>query len=84
MEKKELVARLLAAKEASGKTYDELADALGYCNVYVGQLFHAQAQLKEDAVSKLAKLVPELDKELPRRDAQMSYAFIRPCHYSRT
>ena len=64
MEKKELVARLLAAKEASGKTYDELADALGYCNVYVGQLFHAQAQLKEDAVSKLAKLVPGIDKEL--------------------
>ena len=64
MEKKELVARLLAAKEASGKTYDELADALGYCNIYVGQLFHAQAQLKEDAVSKLTKLVPGLDKEL--------------------
>ncbi len=64
MEKKELVARLLAAKEASGKTYDELADALGYCNVYVGQLFHAQAELKEDAVSKLAKLVPGLNKEL--------------------
>jgi cyanate lyase len=64
MEKKELVASLLTAKEASGKTYDELADALGYCNVYVGQLFHAQAQLKEDAVSKLTKLVPGLDKEL--------------------
>ncbi len=62
MEKKELVARLLAAKEASGKTYDELADALGYCNVYVGQLFHAQAELKEDAVSKLAKLGPGLSK----------------------
>ncbi|HDY67248.1 MAG TPA: cyanase [Candidatus Scalindua sp.] len=64
MEKKELVARLLAAKKASGKTYDELADALGYCNVYVGQLFYAQAQLKEDAVSKLAKLVPGLNEEL--------------------
>ncbi len=34
MEKKELVERLLAAKGASGKTYDEIADALGYCNVY--------------------------------------------------
>jgi cyanate lyase len=46
MEKKELVARLLAAKKASGKTYDEIADALGYCNVYVGQLFHAQAHIE--------------------------------------
>jgi cyanate lyase len=64
MEKKELVERLLAAKEASGKTYDEIADALGYCNVYVGQLFHAQAQLKKDAVSNLAKLVPGLNDEL--------------------
>ncbi len=64
MEKKELVAKLLAAKEASGKTYDELADALGYCNVYVAQLFRAQAQLKKNAVSKLAKLVPGLNKEL--------------------
>ena len=36
MEKKELVARLLAAKKASGKTYDEIAEPLGYCNVYVG------------------------------------------------
>ena len=33
MEKKELVARLLAAKKASGKTYDEIAEPLGYCNV---------------------------------------------------
>jgi len=37
MKKKELVAKLLTAKEASGKTYDQIADALGYCNVYVGQ-----------------------------------------------
>ncbi len=84
MEKKELVAKLLAAKEASRKTYDELADALGYCNVYVGQLFHAQAQLKEDAEPKLAKLVPRLVKELLAEMRKMPYAFIRPYHYSRT
>jgi cyanate lyase len=64
MEKKELVERLLAAKEASGKTYDEIADSLGYFKVFVGQLFHAQAQLKKDAVSKLAKLGPGLNEEL--------------------
>ena len=39
MEKKELVAKLLAARIASGKTYDELGEALGLCNVYVAQLF---------------------------------------------
>jgi cyanate lyase len=55
MEKQELVAKLLAAKKASGKTYDEIAESLGYCNVYVGQLFQAQAQLKENAVSKTSR-----------------------------
>lgn len=64
MEKKELVAKLLAAKEASGKTYDELSDALGLCNVYVAQIFHAQAQLKSETESKLTGLVPGLDEEL--------------------
>ena len=63
MEKKELVAELLAAKDASGKTWDELADALGYCNVYVAQLFHNQAQLKPKAEPILTKLVPGLTKE---------------------
>ena len=33
MDKKEVVAKVLALKEKSGKTYDELADALGLCNV---------------------------------------------------
>lgn len=64
MGKKELVEKLLAAKEASGKTYDELADALGYCNVYVAQLFHNQAQLKPQAEPKLIKLVPGLTEDL--------------------
>ncbi len=35
MNKKELVEKLLAAKKASGKTYDQIAKALGLCNVYV-------------------------------------------------
>jgi cyanate lyase len=29
------VAQLLAAKKASGKTYDQLAKALGLCNIYL-------------------------------------------------
>ena len=64
MDKKELVGRLLAAKAASGKTYDELADALGLCNVYVGQLFRAQAQLKPGTEKKLVNMVPGLTEDL--------------------
>lgn len=64
MDKKELVRRLLDAKKASGKTYDEIAEALGLCNGYVAQLFHNQAQLKDGTAEKLAKLVPGLTPEL--------------------
>lgn len=64
MEKTELVEKLLAAKEASGKSYDDLADALGLCNVYVAQIFHAQAQLKKEVEKKLVKLVPGLKEDL--------------------
>jgi len=66
IEKNELVAKLLEAKEASGKTYDELAEALGLCNVYVAQLFHAQAQLKKETEEKLVKLAPGLTEDLLR------------------
>lgn len=64
MDKKKLVAALLAAKEASGKTYDELARALDLCNIYVAQLFRAQAQLKKETAPKLVKLVPGLTENL--------------------
>ncbi len=64
MGKKETVERLLAARAATGKTYDELADALGLCNVYVAQLFRRQAQLKNNTEAKLVKLVPGLTEDL--------------------
>ena len=64
MEKKELVTKLLAARVASGKSYDELGKALGLCNVYVAQLFHAQAQLKPESVEKLVKIIPGLNEDL--------------------
>lgn len=41
-----------------------MADALGLCNVYVGQIFHAQAQLKKETEPKLVKLVPGLSEDL--------------------
>ena len=64
MDKKELVENLLAVKEASGKTYDEIAEALDLCNIYVAQLFRAQAQLKKETAPKLAKLIPGITKDL--------------------
>jgi len=64
MGKKELVTQLLAARVASGKSYDELSEALGLCNVYVAQLFRAQAQLKPETEGKLKALVPGLTEDL--------------------
>jgi cyanate lyase len=60
MEKKQIVAQLLAAKKASGKTYDQLAKALGLWNVYVAQLFRLQVQLKKETEANLVTLVPGL------------------------
>ncbi len=66
MEKKEILAKLLAAKEESGKTYDQLADSLGLCNLFVAQLFRRQAQLKSGTEGKLKQLVPGLVEDLLR------------------
>jgi len=63
-EKKAVVKQLLAAKAASGKTTTELGEELGLSNVYVGQLFRRQAELKPGTVSKLKSLVPGLTDKL--------------------
>ena len=72
--KNEIVERLLAAKVASGKTTTEIAAALNLSNVYVGQLFRRQAQLKSGTVSALKSLVPGLDDKLL---AEMQVAPVR-------
>ena len=64
MEKKEIVAKLLAAKDESGKTYDQLSEASGLCNLYVAQLFRRQAQLRSGTEAKLKQLVPGLTEDL--------------------
>ena len=64
MEKKEIVAKLLAAKDESGKTYDQLSEAVGLCNLYVAQLFRRQAQLRSGTEGKLKQLVPGLTEDL--------------------
>jgi cyanate lyase len=38
------VERLLAAKEASGKTFSQIAAEVGLTNVYTAQLFHNQVR----------------------------------------
>jgi hypothetical protein len=42
LQKGTLVARLLAAKEASGKTFSQIAEEVGLTNVYCTQLFYNQ------------------------------------------
>lgn len=53
----------LAAKKASGKTFDDLASSLGYTNAYTCQLLLGQAQLKPEKKRALAELLPELSDE---------------------
>lgn len=61
--KAELVSQLLAAKEASGKTFTQISKEIGRTNLYTTQLFFNQAQLKEGAVPLLKKAVPALTDE---------------------
>jgi len=52
--------RLLAAKAASGLSWDEIAGKLGLQNAYTCQLFLGQAQLKPGTAEKLKKIVPDI------------------------
>jgi cyanate lyase len=61
--KEALVERLLGAKTTSGKTFDEIAKALGVTNAYAAQLFVNQAQLKPNTVDKLKTVVPGINEE---------------------
>jgi len=58
--KDEHVARLLAAKEKSSKSFTQIAKELGVTNIYAAQLFYNQAQLKAETVAKLQAAVPAL------------------------
>jgi hypothetical protein len=57
------VARLLAAKEASGRTFSEIAEEVGLTNVYTTQLFYGQQQLQPNTVATLRAAVPDLEDE---------------------
>ena len=54
-------ARLLAAKEAAGLSFDELAGSLGLTNTYTAQLFLGQAQLTPQPAPKLKAALPGVD-----------------------
>eukprot|EP00303_Exanthemachrysis_gayraliae_P001748 CAMPEP_0206006608 /NCGR_PEP_ID=MMETSP1464-20131121/5279_1 /ASSEMBLY_ACC=CAM_ASM_001124 /TAXON_ID=119497 /ORGANISM="Exanthemachrysis gayraliae, Strain RCC1523" /LENGTH=169 /DNA_ID=CAMNT_0053380089 /DNA_START=38 /DNA_END=547 /DNA_ORIENTATION=+ len=54
----ERVERVLAAKAASKKTYDQLAKELGVTNAYAAQLLLGQAQLKPATADKLRAALP--------------------------
>jgi cyanate lyase len=55
------VERLLALKQASGMTFDEMAIKLGLTNTYTAQLFLGQAQLKPVTAVELQKLLPGIE-----------------------
>ncbi|PRW33314.1 cyanate hydratase [Chlorella sorokiniana] len=57
------VDQLLAAKAASGKSFDDIAAECGWTNAYTAQLFFNQAQLKPGSAGKLKKAVPQLSDE---------------------
>ena len=56
-------ARLLAAKEASCLTWDEVADTLGLTNTYTVQLFLGQAKLNPSSAGALAQAVPAISAD---------------------
>lgn len=60
VKKEMLVERLLDAKAASGKTFDEIASHIGVTNAYTAQLFMNQAQLKPATAIKLKEVVPNI------------------------
>ena len=58
----ELADRLLSAKEQSGKTFDEIADELGFTNTCTTPLLLGQTQLRPDTRPKLEKAVPGISE----------------------
>ncbi|KAG0496696.1 hypothetical protein HPP92_001217 [Vanilla planifolia] len=61
---KGVVAGLMTAKLASGKTCTQIAAETGLTNVYVAQLFRRQAQLKPDTAAAFRAAVPALTDDL--------------------
>jgi cyanate lyase len=57
------VERVVAAKSASGLSYDQLASELGVTNAYAAQLVLGQAKLSPELAIKLKKAIPALSDQ---------------------
>jgi cyanate lyase len=57
------VERVLAAKESSGLTYDEISRRIGLTNTYVAQLLLGQAKLAEETAKNLKEVLPDVTDE---------------------
>lgn len=57
------VERVLAAKQESGLTYDELATKLGVTNTYAAQLLLGQAKLRPATAERLKEALPSIAPE---------------------
>ena len=55
--------RVLAAKVASGRSYDEIANAIGVTNTYAAQLLMGQAKLTSSTAAKLKQVLPNISDE---------------------
>lgn len=66
------VERVLAAKTASGLSYDDLAQRLGVTNTYAAQLCLGQAKLSGETAKLFAAALPSLDAE-DLKDMQQSF-----------
>ena len=53
-DRKDLVRQLLEAKQASGKTYTEIAKEVGLTNLYTAQLFQHQVHSSPSSLVYLA------------------------------
>lgn len=55
--KYDLVGQLLAAKEASGKTFTQISKEIGLTNAYTAQIFHNQVNQVAAAVQQVLCLL---------------------------
>ena len=70
--KADRIERVMAAKAASGLSYDDLANNLGVTNTYAAQLILGQAKLTSDTAVKLQEAIPAIT-EGDLEDMQSSF-----------
>ena len=61
--KEAFVYHLMEVKTLSNMSFDDIAEKIGVCNAYAGQLFYTQAQLKPETAIKLKAAMPGLTEQ---------------------